>query len=324
MSKLQLRAGARLHFGLLDLSGATRRVDGGVGLSISDPAAVVTVQPNQSLEVEAPREFISTCHDVIKAVASSIELPNLKLTLQTETVIHCGFGSGTQIALSIATALLYFANRTDVSISEMAVMVHRGGTSGIGVHAFYKGGLIVDAGRAWPKKKDVMGPSSIFTFSDIPPCVAHIPFPDWGICIVLPSGLQRVHGKEELQIFKELTPIPLAEVECASRLILTGVLPAAVDTDFDEFCRSVEELRYVGMKRRQWELLSTVASSWEKTLKSRGFRGISTSSWGPAIFGFAPSLAEALDMAKPLRTNKDLRLLCVTKANNKGHIIDVQ
>lgn len=324
MTKVIVKAGARLHFGLLDLSGATRRVDGGIGLAINEPTIIVTVQPSQVLQVEAPEEFIPLCHLIIKAVTSLVRLSQIKLTLQTETVMHCGFGSGTQIALAIATALLYFEGRTDVSVSQLAVTVRRGGTSGIGVYAFERGGLIVDGGRAWPRQKAVMGPSSIFAFSDIPPCVAQIPFPDWGICIVLPKGAQRVHGKEELQTFKELTPIPIAEVETASRLILTGILPAAVDLDFDEFCMSLEELRQVGMKRRQWELLSGVAHQWEEILMNRGFRGISTSSWGPAICGFAPSIEEAMDMAQPLRTDHNLRLLFVTKANNEGHIIDVK
>jgi beta-ribofuranosylaminobenzene 5'-phosphate synthase len=324
MQEVQVRTGARLHLGLLDLSAATRRVDGGIGISIEEPSTVVNVRPSQYLQVNAPDEFLPLCHNIIKTISTLGGPTNIQFTLETTVTTHCGFGSGTQIALAAATALLHSVNILDVSLSQLVIAVRRGGTSGIGVHAFDKGGFIMDGGRAWPRQKSVLGPSSIFAFSDIPPCISHLPFPDWGICVALPKGVERVHGEEELQTFLKLMPIPIEEVEFASRVILTGILPAVADSDFEEFCTSVEELRQVGMKRRQWDLLSGIAKSWEHTFKTCGFRGISTSSWGPAILGFAPSVEEAIDMAKPLRTDASLRFLFITRANNKGHTVEVK
>jgi beta-ribofuranosylaminobenzene 5'-phosphate synthase len=319
MIKVEVQTNARLHFGLVDLSGATRRVDGGLGLSIRDPSIRVTVEPSRSLEIQSPPELVAICSRVIQAVSPWIGNPRVKITIQTEISTHSGFGSGTQIALAVGSALLHFFNRSDVSVEQLAVASRRGGTSGVGVYTFQKGGLIVDGGRAWPTQKNIMGPSAAFAFADIPPCTVRLPFPDWGLCVLVPNGGPRRHDQDEWNTFRALTPLPLSEVNVASRLILTGILPTVATSDFQGFCESVEELRQVGMKKREWELLAEAAVYCERLLKECGFKGISTSSWGPAIFGFAPSIETASEMGRSLCSSGSLQYVSITKASNHGY-----
>jgi beta-RFAP synthase len=58
---------------------------------------------------------------------------------------HAGFGSGTQLALSIARAFARW-HRLDVGTPTLAHWLGRGQRSGIGIHGFDQGGLLVDGG----------------------------------------------------------------------------------------------------------------------------------------------------------------------------------
>jgi beta-RFAP synthase len=321
--QISIQAGPRLHFGLIDLSGATRRIDGGIGLSIRDPLIEVTIDPSRVIEIQAPPQLRAICVTAFRTVAALVEDLTARITVRSEILPHSGFGSGTQIALSVCKALVEFIKRDDISIEQLAIASGRGGTSGIGIHAFQRGGLIVDGGRAWPTQKREMGPSASFNFADIPPCIANLAFPDWGICVALPRGMQRLHGEKEQALFQQLTPLPTSEVDVISRVILMGILPCVASSDFEGFCESMEELRKVGMKKKQWDLLGGEANPCAYLLKQNGFRGISTSSWGPIIFGFAPSFDYASEMAQSFAADEKLEMVVITKANNHGYSIQL-
>ena len=103
---------------------------------------------------------------LIARLRETYPFPGIKLTFVSEIPMHCGFGSGTQLALGIAQAanVLY---ELGLDVQELATAVGRGGTSGIGVAAFDAGGFIVDGGHRFPEQKASFLPSS--AVGDIPP-----------------------------------------------------------------------------------------------------------------------------------------------------------
>src|SRR5205823_2425989 len=82
-------------------------------------------------------------------------------------------GVGTQLSLAVARVLLELAGRPVPEAPELAALCGRGLRSGIGLHGFDRGGLVVDGGR----RSD----------DGIPPLLAHLDFPDdWAVLVILP------------------------------------------------------------------------------------------------------------------------------------------
>ena len=99
--------------------------------------------------------------DALLRKAAEALLPEgkgVKIYVEDLIPAHVGFGSGTQAALATAAAVneLYGLGK---SVRELAFAVKRGGTSGIGVTAFEKGGFIVDGGHRF-KDKGAFMPSA--------------------------------------------------------------------------------------------------------------------------------------------------------------------
>ena len=124
---------------------------------------------------------------------------------------------------------------TDISVEELARLSGRGRRSGIGLHGFEHGGLIVDGGRR--------------NETDIPPLLARLPFPeDWSILVVRPPGESGLHGPDENRAFADLPPITQDVTDSLCRLVLLEILPAVVERDLAAFGAALSELQ---AKRRR-------------------------------------------------------------------------
>src|SRR5206468_1073340 len=101
----------------------------------------------------------------------------------------------TSLILSVLTGLNALM-RLGLSQKRLQTLSGRGGASGVGVHAFFEGGIIWDAGHpAEPRSKYV--PSSVPGTRAIPPLLARLRFPErWRVALMLPAG-SGVAGKEE-------------------------------------------------------------------------------------------------------------------------------
>jgi beta-ribofuranosylaminobenzene 5'-phosphate synthase len=317
-AEVQVRTGARLHFGLIDLSGKTHRVDGGCGVSIEDPRLIVRIARSDTTEVRAPASLTDVTRHTIELCRAAMEIPPVLVVVESNTIPHVGLGSTTQCALAIARGLFSFLRKKPRR--PLPSIVGRAGTSGIGSHSFERGGLIVDGGRAWPTEKSRFGPSSSFSFDRAPPLVSHLRAPAWGICVAIPTAAKRISGGVEKDAFAQLTPIPVSEVEQISRVVLMELLPAAAGCDFRGFCEAMEAIQRTGFKARQWETADRQAHLAREQLGRHGFRGIGLSSWGPAVFAFAPSVEETGELSKGLQHRSDLAIITTTVRNRGAEV----
>jgi beta-RFAP synthase len=190
---------------------------------------------------------------------------------------HVGLGVGTQLSLAVARLLLSLGGDHDPSHETLAFLAGRGRRSGIGLHGFFHGGLIVDGGRRNDAKP--------------PPLVARLPFPeDWSILIVQPPGPRGRHGHDELKAFSELPPLPERVTERLCRLVLLGILPAVVELDLETFGRALIELQHhVGTAFAPVQgglFASPQSDALIKELGRLGLAGAGQSSWGPTIYAF--------------------------------------
>ena len=130
----------------------------------------------------------------------------------------------------------------------------------------------------------------------IPPLLSRVEFPaEWSILVLTPRREPGLHGPGEVRAFAELPPSPDALTDRLCRLVLLGLLPAAIERDLARFGEALDELqRRVGegfapaqggtFARPELEAIAGV-------LRSEGLQGVGQSSWGPTLYGFldAPS-----------------------------------
>jgi len=306
---------SRLHLTLIDLNAEIGRVDGGAGITLEYPGLEISATEADNIEIIGNSLLAGKIKKAVQALLPTGK--GIKLHIKDSLPDHVGLGSGTQAALSAAVAV----NRIyglEKSIRELAVAVGRGGTSGIGVAAFEDGGFILDGGHKF-KNKGSFSPSSA---SHVPPgpVLFRKNFPEWPIVLVIPQG-KGAHDTEEVDIFKKYCPIPLAEVQEISHVILMQLLPALIEEDLESFGKAINHIQTVGFKKREVELQSQPVLDIMNYMRENGAHGAGISSFGPVIYGIVGSIEEGKRLQQETQRMLDESLggrVLLTKGRNRG------
>jgi len=316
--RLKIRTPSRLHFGLLGWSPQATRQFGGIGLMVESPGIELFGEPAPAWTVEGP--LATRVQQVIKHLRAQereagIVLNPVRICVHSAPVEHVGLGVGTQLSLAVTRVALNLAGVRDPSVELLAHLTGRGSRSGIGLHGFCRGGLIVDGGRNRE--------------AGIPPLLCQLPFPeDWSVLIVQPPGTCGLHGPDEVRAFASLPPIAPEVTNWLCRLVLLGILPAALEHDLTAFGAAVSELQaLVGAcfaPVQGGPYAAPQASAIVAELTGLGFVGIGQSSWGPTLFGFASASQVDLGMAVVRirqRFGLDESAVFCTRADNEGAVV---
>jgi beta-RFAP synthase len=281
MTRLTVRAPSRLHFGLFGWGADALRQFGGVGLMIDEPGLEVMVEPSSLWSSSGPlaARALELARQIQARLSSSDQkVGPFQIEVRRAPDAHVGLGSGTQLGMAIALAVARFAGIENPQVDLMARLAGRGRRSGIGIHGFASGGLIVDAGRGASR--------------DLPTQLLRLPFPkSWSILIVLPDSPLGAHGRREMEAFERLPDMPKATTERICRLMLLGLLPAILEQDLATFGRALEEIQvnvgqsFEAVQRGRFG--SPLAESVLAFLREFGLQGTGQSSWGPCLYGFA-------------------------------------
>ena len=285
---VQVTAAARLHLGFLDLTGDLGRRFGSIGLAID--AFETRVELRESSRFEIVGEDRERAARLALRIAESLGLDTtIRLIVSNAIPAHAGFGSGTQLALALATAFRRFAG-LPIDVIADARMLDRGARSGVGAALFERGGLAVDAGR---------GPNT-----EIPPVVARLNFPrDWRVLLILDPRIEGAHGEAERRAFAGMPRLPAEASNEICRRTLMQILPGAAECDLGAFGDGVMRVQEIvgdhfasaqGGNRFASVAVGRVAAR----LKALGARGIGQSSWGPTGFAFASGREEAEYLAR--------------------------
>jgi beta-ribofuranosylaminobenzene 5'-phosphate synthase len=306
---------SRLHLTLIDLNAELGRVDGGVGITLESPGMEISATKADIIEVFG--DSILTVKMRKAAEALLPEGKGIRLEIKDSLPDHVGLGSGTQAALSAASAVnkIYGLGK---SVRELAIAVGRGGTSGIGVAAFENGGFILDGGHKF-KDKRAFSPSAA---SHVPPgpVLFRRDFPDWPIVIAIPNT-KGAHDAEEVDIFKKFCPIPLTEVQEICHVILMQMLPAIVEKDLESFGKAVNHIQKTGFKKREVELQPQPVLDIMEYMQSNGASGSGISSFGPVVYGVVENVNEGKKLQKEVQRMLAESLggkVMLTKAKNRG------
>lgn len=287
MTGLRLTAPSRLHFGPFAWGPDALRRFGGVGLMIDRPGLEIEARPADGWSARGP--LADRAVTIAREVAAALreqgrEARPAALHVVAAPPEHVGLGSGTQLSLAVARIVAERAGWADAPTAALAALTGRGRRSGIGLHGFAQGGLIVDGGR----RRD----------TDLPPLLVRLEFPtEWQALVVIPSDDPGLHGASESEAFAELPAVPDAVTDRLCRLVLLGLLPAVIERDLAAFGAALTAIQlHVGRLFAPAQggrlYASPQAEAILAHLRGEGLAGTGQSSWGPALYAFDASNPE--------------------------------
>jgi beta-RFAP synthase len=290
---------ARLHMGFFDLHGGLGRKFGGIGLSLSAPTQVITASLSETLKISG--ESSSRALNIAQQFIARLNLKaSVNLNIKQSIPEHAGLGSGTQLALAIASAIsrLYQLN---LNTAQIADITERGKRSGIGIAAFDYGGLLIDGGRA---SSNTTSTKSIKT---VPPLLARYDFPEsWRVLLILDSDLSGIHGEVEREAFNQLPVFSENLAAHLCRYVLMQAMPALVEHDLVAFGCAIQELQlHVGdyfSSAQGGRYASRKVGAVLQYLESVSVACFGQSSWGPTGFAIFENAYEAEKIMRQLKT----------------------
>ncbi|MCL2141847.1 MAG: beta-ribofuranosylaminobenzene 5'-phosphate synthase [Methanimicrococcus sp.] len=318
----EIKTPSRIHMTLIDMNGSFGRIDGSVGLALSDGGVWMRAKKSDVVTVTewsdgSARETKSDFADYVQKVAQCILPKNTGIELEflSPARQHVGLGSGTQIALSVATAVndLYSLGK---SVRELAQLTRRGGTSGVGVLAFERGGFIMDAGHKAETKSGFL-PSSKSNASPAD-LMLRMDFPDWDVVVALPPACG-ISGNAEKNFFQKHCPIPIVDVQKVSHIILMQMIPSLVENEIEGFGNAVNALQKVGFKKYEVDIQPESVKATAALMLKSGLYGAGVSSFGPAVYGFSENKKQSEEIRSILLEKMPQGSdVLITKANNTG------
>nr|MDT0658501.1 hypothetical protein [Micromonospora sp. DSM 115978] len=301
MAVVEIITGTRVHLTLIDMNGTSSgRVDGGVGLMLTEPRIRLTVTAANRSQVrwtgagerDPGDELLDAALSALRDVRHEYAVGGRLIEIHECPGFHLGLGTKTQLRLAVGLAALQagtepgtFDLEDPSKIEKLSAVLGRGGTSGIGTHGFALGGFVVDGGHATDRKGVARPyrPSSASAGSGVAPLLARHRFPDWPLLLVVPHG-RRIHGSEEERLFREVCPVPLDDVRSLSHVVLMRMLPALVEEDLPAFGASLW-----AVQRHRWKSFETAAQApaigrlVDRFESDLGLAGVCMSSWGSAL-----------------------------------------
>ncbi len=231
MTGVEVTTGSRLHFGLLCGASDSGWHYGGIGLMVDQPSWQLRVtQSTQAADSFDASEAVQTRLRTLVADFRRLHasLPPTHIAVINEVHFHTGLGSGTQLTLAAATALLLLSGAPrPASIADLAAMLGRSRRSAVGTFGFDRGGFVVDHGKS---------PSG----DQLP--ITRIAFPDaWRMVIVTPTQSVGMSGASEETFFGDERYLEAAVVARFEELIESRIVPALQDANFADFCDTLAE-----------------------------------------------------------------------------------
>jgi beta-RFAP synthase len=274
---------------------------------VEQPRTEVIVSPSDHFACD-PRDE-ARLMAIVQRIAAHAQLPALpacRISIASRPAAHCGLGSGTQLALSVAEAVCCFIGQSlqpDVLATQIAM---RGQRSAVGVHGYTCGGLVFEDGQ--PNR-------------DLNPIVDRVELPaGWTVTILRSSRpVRSVCGQFESHQFTSLRPAGSLVREALRQRITAEILPAARRGDFAAFADAVQQYN-----RASGELFEPVqggayngraVSELIDWLVHRGASGVGQSSWGPAVFAWFESRAYADSLLQQLPP--EVERVAVTRPRNR-------
>jgi len=300
ITKIRVGAHSRLHMALIDLNGNLGRIDGGFGVALRKPTIKLEIEESNKTSLEPYSELLA--RTLRKAKKELNYDKDVMVRLVDDYPQHVGLGHETQMMLTVGSAICKLKG-IDVSTRDLAWRMGRGGTSGIGVSTFETGGFVVDAGHSFGpnKAKSDFFPST-YSNAPPPPVIFRCEFPeDWKVILVIPEVSKKLFGETELNIFQRFCPIPAADVERISRIVLFQIIPSVLEKDLDVFGDALSMIRKIGFKKIELDQQHQVVSETIDVIERNDIKAVGLSSMGPTVFAVYPKRRDTSELISSLK-----------------------
>lgn len=314
-------ARSRIHISLADMGRVSLRAYGGIGFSIDFAPTIMEFEDCETVEIIGAdaldlraQEDLVRIVEKLKAIRDQVRF---RATVKATPQQHVGLGSKTALTLSFIAGANAFC-KLGLAEHEMQHLSGRGAASGIGVHAFFRGGVLWDAGhRADATTR--LSPSSKEAATAIPPLIARVPFPhEWCVALILPDD-SKSSGEDEIIFFDNNTPVPKLEALESMAILYHGVLPAFVLKDYEAMATALSGLHNIGFKNRELQRCNIRTRTLLEALhRQRLAAGLS--SMGPLLYVIFPrSDRSRLQLIEGVCSRVGARFLGVAEAWNDGY-----
>ncbi len=254
---MRIIARPRIHIGLADTGGVSARAGGGIGFAFDGLTTMVEVTRDtrsifiegaEVLDAAAQRDIDALCQRLFDIQTEPFQVRIIRTPHQ-----HIGLGSKTSLALAIAAGVnILFDMKLDAN--QLQIISRRGGLSGIGIHTFFSGGVVMDGGHL---RVERLVPSSRAEAVTPPPCITRFDFPqNWRVALLLDQRDRGLSGDEESRFFRENLPTPKDETFVGITLLYHEVLPALRTAHLAELRVALQKFHRLGFKARELEARS--------------------------------------------------------------------
>ncbi len=307
---LTIRAGARLHFGLLD----TVPPFGGLGVMVRQPETRLTIESCSAFECDAG--LLARVHPVLERlmrVSGQSERPAVRVRLMHQPPPHSGFGSGTQLSLAIAEGLGRFMGAIEgLSNERLACQIaDRGKRSAVGVHGYFHGGLIFETGSE-ASQLNAIAERVVLD-------------PDWRVVLLRSKdSAPAVCGETEAEQFNQLGNATNVSKQFLYQIAADEVLPAARQRNFESFTDAVGRFNYTsGMLFASLQggpYNGNAVTDLIERLTAAGVSGVGQSSWGPGVFAWCQNESDAQSLANEFSCDRVDAI--VTEPISHGRVVE--
>ncbi len=276
----------------MDLNGELGRVNGGCGVALQRPSWVIRV--DHSLEdsdvIQGPaREQVKQALIRVKTAFPSFSARHHEIIVESAIPQAVGLGSWTQLLLALARALFMLEEIDSIpSAMQLALALQRGGTSGIGIAAFDRGGFIVDGGHSIDSKNSSVNPFLPYSTTERkpPPILIQVPVPrDWWFVVIEPKNATRLGGGffDDHQAFEMNCPLPSDEIGKVVRMVTMKLVPGFFEQDLAQVTEAINSLQFLGFKKTELKLVDRRVIKMMRILHAQNI-ACGLSGFGPVFF----------------------------------------
>lgn len=316
MNSVTIITPARIHCSLINETGISGRIDGGIGFSIS--------KPYWKIKFEIGNHFIdpdNLCDEHYAAIDFALDklrflIPKekIRITISESIPCHIGLGSKTSLLLSIGKALSLLSDN-EISAYELCRILKRGGTSGIGLYSFEGGKFIWDNGHKYPEEKNCFGPSSL-ALALPPQEILSYPI-NWLEVIHLRFSTNKIFGIKENSIFKDVCPVPQNETINTIECVCSKIIPSILGKNNYLLQEGIKKLQNVGFKKYEWLYQDDITKKFKDYWDSLDMlEGIGLSSMGPTLYILTTRPKFIHEKIKDFEYSPIY--MCETEINNEG------
>lgn len=229
-----------------------------------------------ALETKARKSLLELLGTLTRQHGASADV-----TIHEHAPQHVGFGTTTALKLGIVAGFREVVGSPTLRDTEQ-MLSGRGGASGVGVHGFYDGGVLWDAGQR-SVDVDHLLPSRACPPAKPPLLMLRLAFPErWRVGLCLPSS-PSMSGEDERRFFQLNAPIQAEEARDAMALLHHGVLPGFAAVDLPLLATSLRDLTHTGFKRLEVQRCGPPVEELLADLHRAG-HAAGMSSMGPLVY----------------------------------------